>query len=98
MRLIDADLFKIYDDDSYDMFDVEFKSGKEFILDEIRRTPTIDAVPVVRCKDCKSWIPGWITEDDDFIPPSCKCKAGIWSSNSFCSDGKRKDGDSDAAD
>ena len=34
-------------------------------------TPTIDAVQVVRCKDCSNWIPGYITDDDDFIPPKC---------------------------
>lgn len=55
--------------------------------------PTVDAVPVVRCKDCKHWIPGWITDRDDFVPPSCKRNAGVWSFNSFCCDGERKDGE-----
>lgn len=26
---------------------------------------------VVRCKDCENWIPGYITDHDDFIPPKC---------------------------
>ena len=26
---------------------------------------------IVRCKDCSNWIPGYITDDDDFIPPKC---------------------------
>ena len=26
---------------------------------------------LVRCKDCKNWIPGYITDQDDFIPPKC---------------------------
>ena len=24
---------------------------------------------VVRCEDCENWIPGYITDHDDFIPP-----------------------------
>ena len=30
-----------------------------------------EAEAVVRCKDCSNWIPGYITDDDDFIPPKC---------------------------
>ena len=26
---------------------------------------------VVRCEDCENWIPGYITDHDDFIPPKC---------------------------
>ena len=26
---------------------------------------------VVRCKDCSNWVPGYITDQDDFIPPKC---------------------------
>lgn len=26
---------------------------------------------IVRCKDCENWIPGYITDEDDFIPPKC---------------------------
>lgn len=43
MRLINADLLE-----------EQFGTSDEdlFALDEIRRAPTVDAVPVVRCKDC----------------------------------------------
>lgn len=48
--------------------------------------PTVDAVPVVRCKDCKDWGPGirdvpicWETYEP--MPP-----------DGFCSFGERKDG------
>lgn len=30
-----------------------------------------EAEAVVRCKDCSNWIPGYITDNDDFIPPKC---------------------------
>lgn len=53
MRLIDADrLFdSIYDNVSapYE----ESVAAKEECLREIKDAPTVDAVPVVRCKDCK---------------------------------------------
>ena len=26
---------------------------------------------VVRCEDCENWIPGYMTDHDDFIPPKC---------------------------
>ena len=26
---------------------------------------------IVRCKDCENWIPGYITDEDDFVPPKC---------------------------
>lgn len=41
MRLIDADLAPIYLNDA--------------ACEQIKSMPTIDAVPVVRCEDCKYW-------------------------------------------
>ena len=55
---------------------------------EIDRAPTIDAVPVVRCKDCK-----WLYDEmDDYC---CRSHRGLVRicENSFCSYGERKDGD-----
>ena len=66
MRPIDANTLKISIDDGWkpDMMVSEIWG----VIDE---APTVDAVPVVRCKDCKNWIPGIITEKDEFIPPKC---------------------------
>lgn len=46
-----------------------------------------DRQPVVRCKDCKNWIPGYITDQDDFIPPKCgKYKQMVGhSADDYCS-------------
>lgn len=51
MRLIDADEIenKAIPMDSYD----GFWSGTAVKLSVIRKSPTIDAVPVVRCLECK---------------------------------------------
>ena len=47
---------------------------------------------IVRCKDCKNWIAGYITDQDDFIPPKCgKYKQMVGhSSDDFCSLAERR--------
>lgn len=57
MRLIDADLAPIYLNDA--------------ACEQIKSMPTIDTVPVVRCKDCKYWDHGdcyrlELSRPDDF--------------------------------
>ena len=47
---------------------------------------------LVRCKDCVHWIPGIITDKDDFIRPRCKRNCGGWSSDDYCSCAERKEG------
>lgn len=68
---------------------------------EIEALPTVDAVPVVRCKDCCRW-----ERDGKMRPMMCRC--GQWSENDdplkngnnvytyaddFCGKGKRMDAD-----
>ena len=65
--------------------------------------PTVDAVPVVRCKDCKHWIPyDWMFSEvwqsrnmGDYPENEIGCAYCDMSmtSNDFCSRGERKDGD-----
>ena len=53
----------------------------------IRKRPTIDAVPVVRCKDCK------YHEDEEIGMVYCPNALGGWvGENWFCADGERKGG------
>ena len=62
------------------------------VFARIRELPTIQP-EIVRCKDCKHWVPGYITDNDDFIPPKC----GEWqqmvghSSDDYCSLAERRD-------
>lgn len=50
MRLIDADAFIEEARNRIDMQDMYLPVHiKEFVIDEM---PTVDAVPVIRCKDC----------------------------------------------
>ena len=50
MRLIDADNFEVY---PYTFTSLDFEAGVWSVLEKLDAAPTIDAVPVVRCKDCK---------------------------------------------
>ena len=60
------------------------------ILDFLRECSTVDAVEVVRCKDCKHYVaPQGV--------PCCDCFYGLGfpnkSGNDFCSYGERRDND-----
>lgn len=53
-----------------------------------------DVAPVVRCKECKYWDPGYPTYyGDDFIVPKCgKYQQMVgYSSDDFCSYGERRE-------
>lgn len=75
MRLIDADAL------------LE-KYNKTTVWDswvEINIAPTIDAVPVVRCKDC---VYRYKESDEGYI---CGISGDFTGDNEFCSKGKRED-------
>ena len=89
MRLIDAEALKSYMDEcsKESRFRVYYGYAESFIND----APTIDAVPVVRCKDCKHWKFAQHINDnlchrfdgDPWIPTE---------PNDFCSYGERQEG------
>ena len=56
--------------------------------------PLPEVVEVVRCKDCENWIPGHITDQDDFIPPKCgKYQQMVGhSADDFCSLAEKQEG------
>lgn len=62
MRLIDAEyvLWKVQSEAFPQS--VDFGQGRESVLEEIRKAPTVDAEPVVRCKDCKHYTSMWYCE------------------------------------
>ena len=80
MRLIDVDAFLEKMKRTSRYFDVKF---------DIEEMPTIDAVPVVRCKDC---IRRYDTDDC----PMCFLIEGKYyeytNGNGFCDRGERKEG------
>jgi hypothetical protein len=103
MRIIDADAYAVELQklrESYQILDNTNAVDKErlfklYIMHGIfraeralKKQPTVDAVPVVRCRECKH------AKDEDFI-------SAIWCENLekylaydfFCHDGERKDTD-----
>ena len=89
-RLIDADALhrkvKI-ETNPYGKPTIDYDSGVK-VLEWIDKAPTVDAVPVVRCKDCK-----WLY--DEMGDYCCRSHRGLVRicENSFCSHGERKEGD-----
>lgn len=88
MRLIDADALeaKILME-TPDFMDGGSSLAKAFILAMIKTrsvTPTVDAVPVVRCNDCK-----WYSAEISWCNNSMSPKEQTF----FCADGKRREED-----
>lgn len=84
MRLIDAKQIGLADMEII-MCDGSYKKAFEMLIDKIANAPTIDAVPVVRCKDCKIRYTdrcGMFDVDSE----------GEWTDdNGFCQYGERKE-------
>lgn len=86
MRLIDADEMR---QDWLETGQNEYVYDTNAVLDSIDTQPTIDAVPVVRCRDCKYRADA--TEKENYL---CNCKMlGLVRPDDFCSFGERKDGE-----
>lgn len=81
MRLIDADALIKRMPSVMDMQDVYLPIHlKELLIDD---APTVDAVPVIRCKDCK-----WYEFDRKM---HCGLPHGVRSKDDYCSDAERKE-------
>ena len=95
MRLIDADALTVLLHDDIDGLDEEFPNDKQvkpymcgvrMALSFIDTAPTIDAVPVVRCKDCK-----YYDTPKNFKKPYCMRGAYVKvNADDYCSKGERK--------
>ena len=89
-RLIDADIMRanwLYNGlNEYDVYDINY------ILNSIDEQPTIDAVPVVRCKDCKYYVSYW-DEKEKFCDIFCDGHEEPYPTKptDFCSYGERKE-------
>ena len=85
MRLIDADEAIINFEFEWD----DISPTRDEFVAFLKKQPTIDAVPVVRCQDCKQ---GEI--DDPDFPDQYYCRAGCgWNNGGFyCAYGERKGG------
>ena len=64
----------------------------DMIQDCIDNTPTIDAVPVVRCRECK-YFTMWGGHTPEHCCSNYKGLHQTVTGEQFCSEGQRKDGD-----
>ena len=83
MRLIDIGKFVV---DAPRSSSLEFDAGVLYVLNKLDAVPTVDAVPVVRCKDC-------IHSYDDLCGLCCThgvCVDCVVQPEFYCADGKRK--------
>ena len=91
MRLIDADVYKELHckECPSDCGACDLVYGKDDICGLIDKAPTIDAVPVVRCKDCK-----YFGLNDENVP-YCVNPFGLDDPepNGFCNYGRNKNVD-----
>lgn len=93
MRLIDVDDLGV-GRCSKDVLPAVYCAGWNGLLGLIEKAPTVDAVPVVRCKDCK-----WFADNNDGEWYGCQMFHVVLNTpedapkpNDFCSYGERKDG------
>lgn len=84
MRLIDADALE--DSLGVEDEDITFK-------EVLRNAPTVDAVLVVRCGECKQWSKRHDCNGNILIDGHCDYWHGRRHSMDFCSYGERKDGE-----
>jgi len=100
MRLIDADaLMDKHRKEERERYGGTFVVGDNRFMQRFMDAPTVDAVPVVRCKDCKWW-------DNDENSPYGYCMAMKHGYNSanweigiyrkykgdfYCADGEKKE-------
>lgn len=88
-RLIDADEAKLTAND-YGMFRCQL-GGLVDVVEFLNDMPTVDAVPVVRCRDCRHWHKD--TVSCGYMSYGEASERVNWYADDFCSYGERKDGD-----
>ena len=90
-RLIDADKLIDFIDVGHLRHSGKLCYSETEVANLLLHAPTVDAVPVVRCRDCKHW-----HKDTVFCGYMSYGEAServIWYADDFCSYGERKDGD-----
>ena len=93
MRIIDADALGV-GRCSKDILPDAYCAGWNGLIELIEKAPTIDAVPVVRCQECKHWKPtgskaGNSFSDMEYIG-GCEFTKYCRRESDFCSYGERK--------
>ena len=96
MRLIDGDLLMKTVFNDVVLVDGEVKGVGLILAETVDKAPTIDAVPVVRCRECVHWKPtgskaGNSFSDMEYIG-GCEFTKYCRRESDFCSYGELKEG------
>ena len=94
-RLIDADALGV-GRCSKDVLPEAYCAGWNGLIDRIEKAPTIDAVHVVRCRECQHWKPSGSKAGNSFSDMEyiggCEFTKYCRRESDFCSYGERKEG------
>lgn len=82
MRLVDADA--IFSNELL-LVRAECYDAVHAVIEKINNAPTVDAVEVVRCKDCKWW-----TKQSDSPQGRCELFHHYPTGGWYCANGRRK--------
>ena len=96
MRLIDADRLSEAIHENVSALYEDAVCAKEDCLTEVYAAPTVDAVPVVRCRECQHWKPSGSKAGNSFSDMEyiggCEFTKYCRRESDFCSYGERKEG------
>lgn len=78
---------------AYEFDDCNLETGEEKVssavyVDDVLRIPAVDAVEVVRCRECISCV----THDEQELWCAIQCPAFLTRPDDYCSRGKRREG------
>lgn len=100
MKIVDSEIERVEEEmrdaeERPNLYTDEFRKHKSYtvagmahIAQDILEAPTLDAVPVVRCKDCKWW-----TKQEKSIQGRCALNGMYPTGGWYCANGRREDDD-----
>ena len=102
MRLIDAEMYctELYNEMNYPGRSEEFMTAIDVAIADLADAPTVDAVPVIRCRECKHHRDKNEQEQQYLVEDILICTSpdatddcwnAVWPDH-FCSYGERKEG------
>lgn len=88
-RLIDADAVILNYGGLVHISPYDFQGIAKYFAEQIAAAPTIDAVPVVRCRECKHWS----EHPEGYLGVCSFISRNFVMENGYCAWGERKEGD-----
>lgn len=90
MRPIDADALRLMKAEECEGHTIDYAAGWKACIDWIKTLPTLDAVPVVRCKDCVYFKSEKLQRVNSSVFFTCPANGGLFGPDDYCTDGERR--------